>query len=80
MSSLLYDSKYWTLTKHQLPQIESSEVRFPVSVSGYRRMDKRRYYTGIKYIQSEREDKRIFSELLGTYFKNVDVSNSSEVV
>jgi hypothetical protein len=36
---LLCGSEYGTLTKQQLQQIESSEMRFLRSVAGYRRMD-----------------------------------------
>jgi hypothetical protein len=39
---LLYGREFWTLTKQQLQQIESSEVRFLRPVAGYRRMDKKR--------------------------------------
>jgi hypothetical protein len=40
--SVLYDRECWTLTKQQLQQTESSEMRFLRSVAGYRRMDKER--------------------------------------
>jgi hypothetical protein len=36
--AVLYGSKCWTLTKQQLQQIESSEMRFVRSVAGYRRI------------------------------------------
>jgi hypothetical protein len=39
---LLYGSECWTLTKQQLQQIESPEMRFLRSVAGYRRTDKKR--------------------------------------
>jgi hypothetical protein len=40
--ALLYGSKCYTLTKQQLQQIESSEMRFLRSVAGYRRGNKKR--------------------------------------
>jgi hypothetical protein len=41
-SLLLYVSEWWTFTKQQLQQIESSEIIFLRSVAGYRRMDTKR--------------------------------------
>jgi hypothetical protein len=38
----MYGSECWTLAKYQLQQIESSEMRFLMSVAGYRRIDKKR--------------------------------------
>jgi hypothetical protein len=40
--ALLHGSECWTLTRQQLQQIESSEMRFMRSVAGYRRIDKKR--------------------------------------
>jgi hypothetical protein len=40
--AVLYGSECWTLTKQQLQQVESSEMRFLRSVAGYRRIDKKR--------------------------------------
>jgi hypothetical protein len=39
---LLYGSDCWTVTKQQLQQIESSEMRFLRSVAGYRKTDTKR--------------------------------------
>jgi hypothetical protein len=41
VTALLYGSECWTSTKQQLQQIKSSEMRFLMSVEGYRRVDKK---------------------------------------
>jgi hypothetical protein len=42
VAALLYGSECWAVTKQQLQQTESSEMRFGGSVAGYRRIYKNR--------------------------------------
>ena len=42
LSTLLYDSENWTLTKGQASRIEAAEMRFLMHVAGYTLHDHRR--------------------------------------
>jgi hypothetical protein len=78
--AFLYGSECWTVTKQQLQQTESSEMRFLMSVAGYRRTDKEKYRHHIKFknIQSRAENKIITAELFRKYPKNANIPNPSE--
>jgi hypothetical protein len=80
---LLYGSECWILTKQQLQQIESSEMRFLRSVGGYSTDKTKKKNTNIRrhlkvFNLREKLNKGMPTELLRMYFKYENLLNSSQ--